>query len=196
MPGSHTIERTSATLVLVDLQERLVCAMSRREEVLANVRFLAEAAALLGMPVIVTRQYPQGLGDIVAEIADLPASIQPVDKLTFDCMGEPEFRHRIEALGRRQIVLAGMETHICVAQTALGLLDAGYQPFGVADAVCSRLDRDHEVAIERLRSAGVIVTTAEAVVYEALGHAATPEFRAILPLVKARADVGVFDAGS
>lgn len=182
------MERTSAAVVLIDLQERLVCAMSRRQEVLANARFLAEAAALLGMPVIVTRQYPRGLGDTVAEIGTLPAASEPVDKLTFDCMGEPQFRHRIEALGRRQIVLAGMETHICVAQTALGLLDAGYQPIVAADAVCSRFDRDHDVAIERLRGAGAIVTTAESVVYEALGCADTPEFRAVLPLVKARAD--------
>jgi len=188
VPGSRAIERTSAAVVLVDLQERLVSTMDRRQEVLVNARFLAEAAVLLGMPVMVTRQYPQGLGDTVAEIGSVPAASEPVDKLTFDCMGEPEFRHRLEALGRRQIVLAGMETHICVAQTALGLLAADYEPFVVVDAVCSRRELDHEVAIARLRDAGAIVTTAEAVVYEALGRAATPEFRAVLSLVKARAD--------
>lgn len=185
MPSAHAIDRPDAAVVLIDMQESLAAAMERGEAVTATAALLARVARLLDMPLIVTRQYPAGLGDTVRVVAEAAGGTIPVDKLTFSCMAEPAFAERLGALGRRQIILAGMETHICVAQTALALLAEEYRVHVVADAVCSRRSADHEIALERLRGAGVEVTVAESVIYEALGAAGTPEFREVLALVKA-----------
>ncbi|MHB1341721.1 MAG: isochorismatase family protein [Coriobacteriia bacterium] len=180
-----TIQRHHAVLVVIDMQTALAAAMSRKTEVVAATAMLMRAAGVLGIPVITTRQYPEGLGEIVPALADLAHSTA-VDKLTFDCMADEGFVSALAGTGKRQVVVCGMEAHICVAQTTLGLLAAGFDAHVVADAVCSRRDLDRDVAFERLRSAGARVTTAEAVVYEALGAAGTGEFKAVLALVKER----------
>lgn len=185
MTEQLTVSRTDAILVLVDMQCRLADAMERRDRVVATSVLLATVARLLEIPVIVTRQYPKGLGDTAPELLEAVGDVEPVDKVTFSCLGEPAFGERLAATGRRQVVLAGMETHVCVTQTAFDLLADGYAVHVVADAVCSRRDADHRVALHRLRAAGVVVTTAESVIYEALERAGTPEFRAALEAVKA-----------
>lgn len=181
-----TVARDGAALVVVDLQERLAAAMQERDGVVAAVVLLLRAARRLGVPVVATRQYPQGLGDLVPEVLVELGDELPVDKVAFSCMSEPAFRARLHEASRGQVVLAGMETHICVAQTALALLREGWQVFVVADGVCSRNPLDHQVALDRLRSAGATITTAEAVVYELLGRAGTEEFADVLPAVKRR----------
>lgn len=186
MTGSLTVSREDCALVLIDIQERLVGVMRRRDEVVATAVLLARCAAALGIPVLVTRQYPKGLGDTVEGLREATGQADVIDKLSFDCSAEPGFISHLERTGRRQVVLAGMEAHICVAQTALGLLERGYDVQVVADAVCSRRDEDRDVALDRLRAAGVVVTTAESTVYEALGRAGTPEFRTVLEAVKDR----------
>jgi nicotinamidase-related amidase len=178
------VGRHAAVLVLVDVQERLANAMAGREEVVAACVLLARVAHELGVPTIVTRQYPQGLGDVVAEFADIAERAVIVDKTAFDCMKEPAFVDSLARTGRRQVVLAGMEAHICITQTALALIADGYDVHVVADAVCSRRDADRDVALDRLRAAGVTVTCTESAIYEALGEAGTPEFRSVLALVK------------
>jgi nicotinamidase-related amidase len=179
------VRRARAVLVLIDMQDRLADAMPRREAVVAASALLARVARTLEIPVMITRQYPAGLGDSVAELREVCADEEPVDKMTFDCLAEPSFRERLEGLNRRQVIIAGMEAHICVTQTALSLLAEGYLVHVVADAVCSRRDDDRNVALARLRAAGAVVTTTESVIYEALGVAGTPEFRTVLELVKA-----------
>jgi len=152
---------------------------------------LVRAAVILHAPVIVTRQYPKGLGDTVPELiavldgvaASAPTAVV-VDKMDFDCMAERAFREALATTGRTHVAVVGMETHICVTQTALALASAGYTPHVVADGVCSRRDADHEVALTRLRAAGVDVLPSESVIYEALGRAGTREFRAVLEVVK------------
>lgn len=186
MGTASLIRREDAVLVLIDLQERLAATMAHRAEVVAHALFLARAAEILGVPVMVTRQYPKGLGEVVPELAAVGRPAEPIDKTAFDCTRDRGFAERLAGLGRRQVLLGGMEAHICVAQTALGLLGEGHEPVVIEDAACSRHERDSAVAIQRLRSAGVIVTTAEAAVYELLREAGTPEFKAILELVKAR----------
>lgn len=181
-----TVRAADAVFVMVDMQCALAEAMARRAAVVGTAALLARAARILGVPVLVTRQYPRGLGDTVPEFAAVLGEHEPIDKVTFSCLAEPAFRERLESPGRRQVVLAGMETHICISQTALALVAEGYEVFVAADAVCSRRDADHEVALARLRAAGVQVTVAESVIYEALGRAGTPEFKAILELVKAQ----------
>ena len=185
MTGVGVLDRDEAVVLLIDLQPALADVMPRREPVLRAACLLARTCAEMGVPVLVTRQYPKGLGDTVEVVRAATAGVEPVDKVAFSCLAEPAFRARLEALGRKTVLLAGMETHICVAQTALALLAEGYTVQVAADAVCSRRETDHAIALDRLRAAGAAVTTVEAAIYEALGCAGTPEFRAVLELVKA-----------
>lgn len=184
------ISAAEALLVLVDMQDALADVMERRDAVVATAALLARAAAVLGVPVLVTRQYPRGLGDTVPEIREAVGGHTPIDKVAFSCLAEPAFAGALRSLARHQIILAGMETHICVTQTALALQEAGYDVSVVADATCSRRQTDHEVALARLRAADIQVTVAESVLYEALERAGTPEFRAVLELVKAHPLLG------
>ena len=188
MEGTERVDRDRSVLVVVDVQERLAAVMPRRDEVSATSSRLVRTADVLGIPVAVTRQYPKGLGDTVPEVVsaleELEVAAPVVDKTTFCCSDEPAFTAVLDEIGREQVLLVGMETHICVTQTALALKAVGRGVFVVADGVCSRDDRDHEVALARLRAAGVVVATSESVMYEALGRAGTPEFKRVLEIVK------------
>lgn len=192
MPEHATLaDRDDLVLVVIDIQERLAAAMERREQVLAATVKLARTCALVGAPIVVTRQYPRGLGDsepaLVAALDELSqsgASVAGVDKTTFCACGQPDFLTALEATGRRQVVIVGMETHICVTQTALDLTGRGYQVQVAADACCSREVESHEIALDRMRAADVVVTTTESVMYEAVGEAGTDEFKALLGIVK------------
>ncbi|MBA4370140.1 MAG: hypothetical protein C0418_00990 [Coriobacteriaceae bacterium] len=185
------VERDRFALVVIDVQERLATAMPRRAEVVSNAIALAKVAALVGAPIIVTRQYPKGLGGTVSDLEEaiVPlaahgAHVQGIDKTAFCCAAEPEFVRALKATGRDQAVICGMETHICIAQTALALAAGGHAVQVVADACCSIHDADHAIALERMRARGVDVTVAQSVMYEAVGAAGTDEFKSLLAIVK------------
>lgn len=190
-PDQTLVSRDDLVLVIVDIQARLAAVMDRKDDVIATVSRLARFAVLVAAPIIVTRQYPKGLGGtdealerVLLRLAEEGGHIIGVDKTAFSCGNEPEFRDALASTGRKQVILTGMETHICVAQTALGLAGNGHQAQVVADACCARRVADHEIALRRLSAAGVVVTTAESVMYEAVGRAGTDEFRALLQIVK------------
>ncbi len=183
--SARLLERERAVLVVVDMHGSCAAVMPRRDAVVARTALLVRIAEILAVPVVVTRQYQKGLGDTVEDVASLLSGAPVIDKMTFCCMGEPSFVRTLEELGRAQVVLAGMETHICVTQTALALLESGYTPHVVADACCSRRDADHAGALVRLAAEGVVVTRAESAIYEMAGRAGTQEFRDVLSLVKA-----------
>jgi nicotinamidase-related amidase len=184
--------RGDGILVVIDVQERLADVMPKRAESVAAAVLCVSAAAELGIPIVVTRQYPRGLGDTVPELAAaleaasarVPVAI--VDKTAFCACEEPAFVEAVRTGGRSQAAIVGMETHICVTQTALALAAEGMCVHVVADACCSRWDADHAVALGRLRVAGVTVTVAESLVYEWLGRAGTDEFRTVLELLRRR----------
>ncbi|MRR10944.1 hydrolase [bacterium] len=185
------IDRTEFALVIVDVQERLAAAMDDRDRVIAAISRLARMCALVSAPMLLTRQYPKGLGPTVPELEALVldiaregARVSGVDKTAFCCVAEHDFVEALSATGRHQIVVGGMETHICVTQTALALLGQGYRVQVPADACCSRADSDHAIALDRLRAAGVVITTSESVMYEAVGSAGTDEFKRLLEIVK------------
>jgi nicotinamidase-related amidase len=191
MPPNTIACRDDAVLVIIDEQERLTVAMEHLEPVLASAVRLIRTAALVGLPIVVTRQYPKGLGDVDPTLAQhvgvaqaAGAKVTLVDKVTFDCFGEPAFAETVGRSGRRQLILAGMETHICVAQTALSALREGFDVHVVGDACCSRDGASHGLALSRLRAAGAVVTATESVMYELVGQAATDEFRSLLTIVK------------
>ncbi len=178
------IERNTAALLVVDIQERLLPVVADPRGVVANSRTLIRAASGLGVPVLASVQYPRGIGALVAELANLPATVPVIEKISFSCVREPEWRSAFEGLGRPQAVIAGIEAHVCVLQTALDLLAARYQVFVVADAVSSRAEASHQAALDRLRAAGAGVVTTEMVVFEWLERADTAEFKKLMPLIK------------
>lgn len=189
IPAASRLDRAQAVLVVVDVQERLVAAMERRDRVLARTALLIRVASLAGLPTVVTRQYPKGLGELdpvieSALVEAAPSGVTRVDKLSFDCFGEPSFVEAVCATGRKQLLVAGMESHICVTQTCLTGLAEGYDVHIAVDACCSREDDCHAAALARLGHAGAVITTAESAAYELIGSAGTDEFKRLLSFVK------------
>lgn len=180
----YILKKEQAALIVVDVQDRLAAVMSERQKVTANILHLIEAAKLLGLPVVLTEQYPKGLGPTVNEIKEaLPAS-EPIEKLTFNCCGEPPFLTKVGALGKKKVILCGMETHVCVLQTCVGLLREGYDVHVVRDAVCSRTKDNYKTGIEFMRDAGAVITCTETVLFQLLEKAGTDEFKAIVKRIK------------
>jgi len=183
--------RSDAVLVVVDVQQRLAATMQRRDDVVAGAARLVRTAQLVGVPIVVTRQYPEGLGEtdpvlaeVLRHVEESGHSVQHADKVAFDCFSDPGFARILSASGRSQVVLAGMETHICIAQTALHAVRSGLDVQVAADACCSRDSAANDLALERMRAAGAVVTGTQAVMYELVGEAGTDEFRALLQIVK------------
>ena len=181
---NYILDRNKAALVIVDIQERLVVAMDQKENVTTNCLHLIEAAKLLEIPTVVTEQYPKGLGPTIHELKDAVPGYAPLEKITFDCCRGDGFLEKIASLGKKQIILTGMETHVCVLQTCLGLLNEGYTVHLVSDAVCSRKHADYKTAREMMRDAGAVITCTETVLFQLLEKAGTPEFKAISKRIK------------
>jgi len=181
------LEADRAVLVVVDVQERLVPAMPKKvyRRLKKSIDVLVRAAKELGVPVVTTEQYPRGLGHTVPELADACAETV-VEKVSFGCCGEPTFIEKLKELGRTQVVLTGMEAHVCVYQTVLGLLDSGYNVHLVSDAICSRNKHDYLAGVDNARCAGAVVSTTEMVLFQFLQQAGTPEFKFVSGLVKER----------
>jgi nicotinamidase-related amidase len=171
-------------LVVVDVQGKLAELMAERDALFQSLRRLIQGAQALGLPVLVTEQNPAGLGPTRPEIADLLAGVPRIPKLSFSCCGEPRFLEALAALGRRQVLLAGIEAHVCVYQTAAGLLDAGYHVEIVADAVSSRAARNRDIGLQKARDAGAALTCVETALFELLRTAEAPAFKAVLKAVK------------
>jgi nicotinamidase-related amidase len=188
MPSPYVLARDTALLCVIDIQERLAAAMTEREPVIAAARQMILAARPLRLPIIVTEQYPQGIGPTERAIVEaLGDQYRPVEKLHFSCCNDPGFAARLAELkagGRTQVVLCGMEAHVCLLQTCLDLLADGFQVHVLADAVCSRNPEHTRLALDQMRQAGAIATCVEAAVYQMLGRAGTPEFKELLPLFR------------
>lgn len=178
------LRRDQAVLVLVDVQDRLHAEMPRRDEIALRLVKLAEAATLLRVPVVVTEHAAKAFGPTIEPVRAALAGVAPLQKMVFSCFGSEEFRATLESLGRKQVVIAGYETHVCVCQTALDARAAGYQVHLVRDAAASRSDADHAVGVEKMSGAGVLPASAETVIFEWLEKAGTDEFRALLPVIK------------
>ncbi|MEJ2697869.1 MAG: hydrolase [Candidatus Sulfobium sp.] len=180
----YFLDRNDTVLVIVDVQERLAAVMTQREKVIANCLRLVHAADLLGLPVILTEQYPKGLGPTVREIREKIKRYEPVEKITFDCCSESSFQGKLTGSGRKKVILAGMETHVCVLQTALGLMRDDYSVHVAGDAVCSRTKENFRTGLEFMRDAGVVISCTETILFQLLGMAGTPEFKVISSMIK------------
>ncbi|MDT8440803.1 MAG: hydrolase [Desulfuromonadales bacterium] len=177
-----------AVLVVIDIQERLVPAMSEKvyERVRNSVEILAKTAGLLDLPVVTTEQYPKGIGHTVADLAEVCSRGPVVEKVSFGCCGEPSFVETIKETGRSQVIITGMETHVCVYQTVLGLLQHGFEVQLVKDAVCSRHKEDYLAGIACAEQAGAVVATTEMVLFQLLKESTHPAFKAVSAMVKER----------
>ena len=178
------LKREACVLVAIDFQEKLLPHIAGRDPLIGKAGLLLDSARELGIPVLVTEQYPKGLGPTVPGIKGAIPGFKPIEKNCFSCAGEPGFLAQFDALKRSQAVLIGVETHVCVAQTAVDLASRGISVFVAADACGSRHPRDAELALRRMEAAGVVVTGAEAVVFEWLGRAGSPEFKKVQTRVK------------
>lgn len=185
MANPFLLDREEAVLCVVDIQEKLAARMEEKERVIANAVMLAKSALRLDVPVIVTEQYPKGVGATVIElITALDKQYVPIEKLCFGCADEPVFMEQLKTVRRRQVLLCGMESHVCVLQTCLQLLDRGYRVHVAADTICSRQREHKELALDQMRQAGAVVTCAEAAVFQLLRRAGTPEFKDFLSIIK------------
>lgn len=177
--------RENSILVVVDLQDSFLAPIEARKEILARSRFIVEIAHLLGVPILATEQYASRMGGTHADLSEaIGASVPRIDKLCFSCMGASQFEEALLASGKRQVVLVGIESHICITQTALDLRTAGYDLFLCADALGARSKEAHEIALKRLQSEGCKLTHTESVCYEWLRTAEAAEFRDALAIVK------------
>jgi nicotinamidase-related amidase len=174
--------RKDTVLVVVDIQGNLYLAMDDKQSLLDNSRKLIRGATALGVPVLVTEQ--NRIGATITEIRELLPEIQPVMKDSFSCCGEERFMEALAALNPKQIIVSGIEAHVCVYQTVMDLINKGYQVYLAVDAIASRTAKSKEIAIMRLMTAGAILTSAEMALFDLLKTAADPVAREIFKIVK------------
>jgi nicotinamidase-related amidase len=179
------LKASESALLLVDIQEKFRPVVAGMEDVIRHAQVLARSAVRLGIPVLASEQYPKALGQTASELRQwLPDNQAYFPKLCFSAMGCEPLRQSLAATGRRQVVMTGVETHVCVLQTGLELLDAGFSVFAVSDAVSSRKGADRDAALARLEKHGAELVTTEMAVFEWLRVAGTPEFKELQELIK------------
>jgi nicotinamidase-related amidase len=178
------LNKEDTILLIVDIQDKLAAVMKERDSVVRNNIHLIELAKMINMPVMVTEQYPKGLGLTVTEIREALPLYRPIEKLTFDCCRQPAFLTDLKEHGRRTVILTGMETHICVLQTCIGLLRSGINVHVARDAMCSRTKENWKTGFEFMRDAGAVVTGTETVLFQLLKAAGTEEFKKISQRIK------------
>lgn len=178
------IKREDAILLMIDFQERLMPAMKDHKDLEEQAVMLAKGCEILGVPHMVTQQYTKGLGATIPSIAEALCAFEPVEKTAFSAMEEPGFAELLKETGRTSVILAGIEAHVCVEQTALDLLDAGYAVYVISDCISSRSSGDRKSAIRRMAASGATVTSCEAILFEVLKGAKEQGFKEISALVK------------
>lgn len=177
------LNKENAVLVFIDVQGRLAELAADAKTLFKNLRRLLEGMKVLEVQVIITEQIPEKLGPTRDEFQPF-ITAPPVVKTSFSCCGEPAFLESLEKTGRRHIILCGIETHVCVYQTAMNLLASGYEVYAVADAVSSRDPANKALALRRMEAEGVKLTGTEMLLFELLGDAKSPAFKSILQIVK------------
>lgn len=179
------LDRENAVLAVIDVQDKLCRAMDEAvlEKLTRNISILQEAARELGIPMVATEQYVKGIGETIPTLKE-KLTDPALEKMTFSCCGEAPFPDRLRALGRKQVIVTGMEAHVCVLQTVIELLDAGYYVHLVKDAVMSRKKGNWQVGVDAAAEAGAVITSTEAALFQLLRVAGSDEFRKLSKLVR------------
>ncbi len=179
------LNKDNSILLIIDIQEKLLKAQFNKEEIEKKTAILAEAASILGVTTIVSEQYPKGLGHTIESIKEkLPADTVVVEKASFSCCGEENFRNTVKGLNKKQVIVCGMETHVCVHQTVNDLIAMGLEVHIVQDAVGSRKEWEYNQGIKRMLHCGIIPSTTETAIFELLKDAKNHNFKAIQALIK------------
>lgn len=174
----------NAALVIVDVQGKLASLMYQKDELYDNLVKIIKSAQVLSLPIIWNEQIPDKLGPTIPEIADILQDMKPLAKTTFSCCGNKDFQAQLEKTNRRQILLVGIETHVCVYQTAIDLLQAGYEVYLVADAVSSRTLENKQIGIQAIKDAGAKITSVEMALFEMLKVAQGDKFKQVIKIIK------------
>jgi nicotinamidase-related amidase len=184
--AQRSLEAEQCVLIVIDIQEKLLPPIFQKEQLLRNAKLLIRAAGILKIPALVSTQYAKGLGGTVPEVASLLTGTEAVDKTLFSCFGSDVFCSVLKRLpGKRNtLLLCGMESHICVTQTALGALREGYLVHVASDAVASRTEWNWKVGLERMRAAGAVISSTEMVIYELMRTSSSAAFKELLPHLK------------
>jgi len=184
--SNQLLESKTVALLAIDLQTKLMPAIFEPERVIKNTVLLLQLGQMLSIPTILTTQYAQGLGPVVSEVACAAPGVAVFDKTSFGCFGDENFLRRLKQAvpDRSTLLVAGVETHVCVTQTVLGALDAGYTVHVAEDATSSRTRENRKIGLNRMARAGAVMSSTEMMIYELLRKSGTPEFKAILPLLK------------
>lgn len=178
------IEKGSAAGLLIDVQEKLYPHMDQKEDLLKRCSILLKGLKVLGLPLMITEQYPGGLGSTIEPLAELLDEETVKEKISFSCCDEPSFIRMLELQRRHTVIICGIEAHVCVMQTVIDLQAIGYHSVVVADCISSRNPEDKRIAIERMRAEGAVITTSESILFELAQVAGNEEFKAISRLVK------------
>jgi nicotinamidase-related amidase len=182
--NAELISKEGTVLVVIDVQEKLFARMSKKEKLAENLAKLIQFAHIVKIPIILTEQYPKGLGQTIFPIKKLVPDLQPIEKVEFSCFGSQKFKESLMKTQAKTLIIAGIEAHICVTQTAIEGLEKGFRTYVVEDATSSRRPEDKNTAIHRMRQNAVTVVSTEMLIYELLKKAGTPEFKETLKLVK------------
>jgi nicotinamidase-related amidase len=187
MTAKYKLDPSDTMLLVVDVQTNLAAAMKKEVAAMVegNINIMINAARELSVPVLCTEQYRKGLGPTLDSIArNLGADFKPVEKLAFSASGEPAFRDSCKGITRKYVMISGIESHVCVLQTTLDLLEQGHIVHVISDAVCSRYKNDWRNALDFLRDAGAVISTTEIAVFQLLQKAGTPSFKVVSPMFK------------
>ncbi|MBT3200286.1 MAG: hydrolase [Phycisphaerales bacterium] len=177
------LKRDQAVLAVIDIQGKLASLIHDKQSCYDNIVRMIQAAEVLGIDVICTEQCPEKLGTTIPEISE-HLNVTPISKVAFSCCGQDEFVEALKRTGRSQVILAGIETHICVYQTARDLQNSGYEVFVLIDAVSSRTEANRKLGLERMQQAGATLTSVEMALFEMLGAAEGDQFKKIARIVK------------
>jgi nicotinamidase-related amidase len=180
------LEADQCALVVIDIQEKLLPPIFEKEQLVRNATLLIRAAGILKIPALISTQYSKGLGGTLPEIASLLAGTEAIDKTLFSCFGSEAFSASLKCMpGKRTtLLLCGMESHICVTQTALGALREGYLVHIASDAVSSRTEWNWKIGLERMRAAGAVISSTEMIIYELMRASSSSAFKELLPHLK------------
>lgn len=178
------LKREHTGLLIVDSQEKLMQVMGRKQRVIDNIIKLLQLSNFFALPVILTEQYPKWLGPTLPEIIEYLPAYEPIEKLHFNCCDVEAFNERLDSEALKSIIITGVESHICIFQTCVSILEKGYQVHVPQDAVDSRTDENWHVGLELMKEAGALITSTETVIYQILKKAGTKEFKKMLKIIK------------
>jgi nicotinamidase-related amidase len=178
------LDVAKTVLIVIDMQEKLFPVIYKKENLFSNLQKLIKGTQALEIPIMVTEQYPQGLGHTIQEVASLLPDISPMPKTSFSCCGDDKFLHEFKSLHRNQVMVCGIESHVCVYQTVSDLITAGYKTQVVTDSISSRTLENRQIGFDMMSQAGAHLTSTEAVLFELLRVAEGEKFREIRDIVK------------